>query len=433
MDVLHPAVVIKDETRPRAALPSSVPMAAHAANPPLEAQPTPLLTTAERLHSLDILRGVALFGMILVHFHQKMRLEVTGLEDLIAWAVWIFVEQKAWGIFAFLFGAGFAVFLRRLDARHAAVAAICLRRLGALAVFGVIAEVGFGFDILFTYACSGLILLLVRRWSTPALLLSAALAAMAQPVAAELTARRAWSTTTPLSPGTGETPAQAVDAAAHNGRYRDLLAARWRLFVASTLRDWRGLLPDSSLALFIVGLLAIRHRVLDEPRRHARLIVGWIVFGAASWLISWVILKPLTERSVPGSGWGLALGLGLVRDQWLCLAYIGAVVLLLAIVPGWNTRLAWVGRVGRMALTNYMMQVAVLDALASGYGAGLRLRPSHYALAASLLIAAEAAFSMAWLTRYRFGPMEWIWRTITYAHRQPLRHASRAPVVSVAG
>ena len=103
----------------------------------------------ERLDALDILRGLALFGMILVHFHQKTRREVSGLEDLIGWAVYIFVEQKAWGTFAFLFGVGFAILLRRLERRGAAAVSTYLRRMAALALFGVVAEVCFGFHILF--------------------------------------------------------------------------------------------------------------------------------------------------------------------------------------------------------------------------------------------------------------------------------------------
>ena len=78
----------------------------------------------ERLHALDILRGLALCGMVLVHFHQKMRRPVEGLEDLIGWGVYVFVEQKAWGTFAFLFGVGFAILLRRLDRRGAPVVTI---------------------------------------------------------------------------------------------------------------------------------------------------------------------------------------------------------------------------------------------------------------------------------------------------------------------
>src|SRR4051794_30550459 len=91
---------------------------------------------AERLHALDVLRGLALFAMILVHFHQKMRLDVSGIEDLIGWGVWVLVEGKAWATFAFLFGAGFAILLRRLDARGSAIGPIYLRRLAMLAVFG---------------------------------------------------------------------------------------------------------------------------------------------------------------------------------------------------------------------------------------------------------------------------------------------------------
>ena len=379
----------------------------------------------DRLHSLDILRGLALFGMILVHFHQNMRLEATGLEDLIGWIVWIFVEQKAWGTFAFLFGVGFAVLLRRLDARQAPVTALFLRRLAALAVFGVISEVAFGFTILYTYACWGVVLLVVRRWSTPALLLAAALAAMADPLVAEATALWAWWTGAPLPSRAFGALAEAVAEAEQHGDYVSVVTARWRLFVGTTPGDWRGLLPDTNLALFIVGLLAVRHGVIDQPLRHTRLVAGWMVFGAASWLIAWIVLQRMPEISIPGAGWPLVKGLG-VLDQWLCFTYIGAVLLLLARHPQWNAHLAFAGVTGRMALTNYMIQVAALDMLASGYGAGLKLRPYVYVAAAILLFAAEVAFSRAWLARFRFGPLEWIWRTTTYAQRQPLRRIDAA-------
>jgi uncharacterized protein len=58
--------------------------------------------------------------------------------------------------------------------------------------------------------------------------------------------------------------------------------------------------------------------------------------------------------------------------------------------------------------------------LSSGYGAALKLRPSAYVVAAIVLFAAEVVFSRAWLARFRFGPLEWVWRTATYARRQPL-------------
>jgi uncharacterized protein len=273
----------------------------HQTPPGPRAAPGPI-DSEQRLHALDVLRGFALFGMILVHFHQEMRLDASGLEDLIGWFVYVLVEQKAWGTFAFLFGSGFAILLRRLDARHLPVTTIYLRRLAALAALGVVAEVGFGFHILFTYACWGVALLVVRRWTTRALLVTAFVAVVARPAATEISA--AWVTWSgsSLAPWPGLTLRDAVDNAAAEGSYGELLAARWALFVATTPGGWRGLLPDVNVALFVLGLLAVRHRVIDEPARHARLIAGWMIAGALSWLLSW-------------SGLPYALGLGLVQDQ----------------------------------------------------------------------------------------------------------------------
>ena len=149
-----------------------------------------------------------------------------------------------------------------------------------------------------------------------------------------------------------------------------------------------------------------------------------MTFGAVSWALSWLLLPHLPAMPAPGAGWPLADGLGLIHDQWLCLTYIGGVVLLLAFRPAWTDRLAVFGDAGRLALTNYMLQAAVLDVLASGYGFALNLRPSVYAPAAVVFFGAEAAASRAWLTRYRFGPLEWLWRTVTYARFQPLRRSA---------
>jgi uncharacterized protein len=382
-------------------------------------RPAPIAVD-ERIHALDILRGLALFGMILVHFHQKMRVDATGLEDLIGWGVYVLVEQKAWGTFAFLFGVGFAVLLRRLDARGAPVTRIYLRRLGTLALFGVVAEVGFGFQILTAYAAWGLALLVLRRRSTRALLACAILAAAAGPVV------RALGVPSPWMAGARPALRQAVELAAQHGSYAALLSARWSLFVASLPHEWTDLLPDTNLALFILGLLAVRLGIVDRPKQHVRLIVGWMGFGVAAWALSWLALRNLPETGRPGLDQALSVGFGLVQDQWLCLAYIGAVLLLLAYRPVWTSRLAPVGQAGRMALTNYMLQAALLDLLASGYGFQVRLRPYLYAPAALACFAVVAAASVAWLRRYRFGPLEWVWRILTYAEPQPLRRLPAA-------
>jgi len=384
-----------------------------------------------RLHALDILRGLALFGMILVHFHQRMRVEVGGLEDLIGWAVWVLVEQKAWGVFAFLFGVGFAILLRRLEARGQPVVPIYLRRLAALAGFGLIAQICFGFTILLEYACWGVALLVLRRWPTRLLLVTAVLAASARPIFDELTALHAWHAGVALAPSPAAALARAAAEAAQQPHYAVLLHARWALFLGTLPHSVRDFLPDVNLALFIIGLLAVRHGVLDDPRRHARLIAGWMFGGLTAWALGWLVLYRVPELPIPGTRDPIAYGFGLVQDQWLCLTYVGAVVLLLTYRPEWTRRLAPVGLAGRMALTNYLIQAAVLDALASGYGFGLKIRPLVYLPAALVLFGLETVVSSAWLARYRYGPLEWLWRSITYARLQPLsRSPACAPGIS---
>ena len=136
------------------------------------------------------------------------------------------------------------------------------------------------------------------------------------------------------------------------------------------------------------------------------------------------MLRNIPTPAIPGADWPIAYGFGLVQDQWLCFTYIGAVVLLLAYRPVWTARLAAFGPPGRMALTNYMFQAAVLDIVSSGYGLDWKLRPYVYVVAAVLLFTVEALFSTAWLERFRFGPLEWVWRTLTYARYQPVRRAT---------
>jgi uncharacterized protein len=385
----------------------------------------------ERLHTLDILRGFALAGMILVHFHQRLEKPVTGAEDLIGWFVWIFVEQKAWGTFAFLFGVGFAVLLRRIEARGMPVVPLYLRRLAGLALFGIIAQVGLGFHVLFGYACWGLVLLAVRHWPTRTLLILALVAACVRPVIAETTTLYHWWSGTPLPPD-GPNLWAGAEATARLATYGATLAARWTLFLATVPQHWRDFLPTADLTLFILGLLAVRHRVFDDPLRHTRLIAGWATFGVSTWALWWVVLRNLPELSAPALDWPIKIGFGVVQDQWLTFGYVGAMVLLLAYRPRWLERLRPFGMAGRMALTNYILQAAVFDVVGSAYGFNLKFRPFVYIVAAPLLFAAQAAFSAAWLSRYRFGPLEWLWRCMTYARVQPLRRDRVAPVRVVA-
>jgi uncharacterized protein len=359
--------------------------------------------------------------MVVVHFHQRMRLEVGGIADLPGWFVYVFVEQKSWGTFAFLFGVGFALLLRRLEARNTPVVAVYLRRLGTLAAFGILSDVLFGFHILLSYACWGVALLLVRHWPTQALLALAALAAAVRPLVAECAALLGHPVTGVASTVTAPVRA-AVDAASQSSSFLALLDARWALFVATLPRGWYDVLPDINLALFLVGHVALRTGVFDDPLRHARVIRWGMVFGVVSWATSWVVLPYIPAPAAPGAAAPIVYGFGLLQDQWLCLTYIGAVVMALARHPAWRDRLGPIASAGRMALTNYMVQCAALDFLASGYGLRLRVAPLTGLVTAILLFSLLAFMSSWWLARFLYGPLEWLWRAATYLRMPPMRN-----------
>ena len=375
----------------------------------------------DRIHALDILRGFALWGMIVVHFHQRVHTEAEGVEGLVGWAVWVGIEAKSWATFAFLFGVGFAVLMRRLESRQAPVALFFLRRLVVLALFGIVAEAAFGFHVLLEYALWGVPLLFLHRLPTHWLLLTALVAAAANPVIRAGAALEWWpSVVTPASARTGAELWTAVQAADREGTFLPLLTARLELMQFKYFA-LPSLIPGATFVLFVLGLLAVRSGLIDDPRRHVRLIASWMAFGFASWALYWGVLFQIPDRRFAPIDWQVRYGFGVVTEQWLCFTFIGGILLLLAFRPMWRSRLAWVGAAGRMALTNYMLQAAALDYIVSKYGLSLRLRPAVGLIAAATLFAAEVLVSRWWLARYRFGPCEWIWRSLTYGSLQPMR------------
>jgi len=367
--------------------------------------------------------------MILVHVHQDLERPATSLEDVISWIIWVGVEQKSWATFAFLFGVGFALQLRRMEAKGAPVTSLYLRRLLGLALFGIPAYALFGFRILLDYAFWGVPLLLIRRWSTGSLLVAALFSVAALSLVEIAAGAHEWHT---LGRAGAEAAAKersavrsvgrdALNAAVTQSSYPVLFKARLRA-MRDDYSKWSFFVPGENLALFILGFLALRRGIFDAPKKHTRTIVAFMAGGLISWALWWLYLRQLSPDFVPSRiSAQLRNGLGVVREQWLAFTYIGGLVLLLAYRPAWERRFRALGLAGRMALTNYLIQIAVLDVLASGYGLGLRVRPAAVLVIAALLFGVEVGLSRLWLAHYRMGPAEWLWRWMTYGKPPAMR------------
>jgi uncharacterized protein len=407
-------------------------------DPPGQAAPR----ESGRIGALDVLRGIALLGMFLVHFNNNSSTG-TGLAGVYQKIVELFFDERFWTMFGILFGIGFAIQFRRADARGEPYTAKYLRRMAGLAVFGFIAHAVFGFNVLLGYAIWGVPLILFRKWSTPALIVALVMSATSGAVY-QITRATYGVATEGEKAYRAERAAVATENRAFNEAnikarnaksYPDVFVARlhhMRWFYV----QWFSFLPVNALTLFLLGVLGLRLGIFDHPEEHRRLIVSLMIFGAASWALSlWLWSLPNANPASPYLR-GVALnqfsdGYGLIRGPWLAFTYIGAVLLLVAHDQAWLRRLSAFGWTGRMALTNYMIQIAILDLAFAPYALGLTVSPLVGLAAAIALFLVDAAFSKWWLARYRYGPLEWLWRSITYARWQPLAfgasHAEAIP------
>ena len=386
--------------------------------PAVTPDPAPGPVAGDRILSLDILRGLALFGMFVVHFHARST-EPGGLEDLLRTLIWRLVESKSHGTFALLFGAGFAIQLRTAERRNRPFTAIYLRRLAVLLLFGVAAHAFFGFNVLVGYAVWGVPLLLIRKWSTRALIVTAGLSMASVGLYHLAYQRYLLRHGGPAAIEAAYESARAVASTVNGARalaerqdsYAALIAARLA-HMAWFYRQPFFFMPGATLTLFLTGVLLVRHGVFENPLAHSRVLTFLGAFG----LVSWLAANWLLERGGPD------LLFLVFHDQWLAFTYVSVALFLLARWPSLIGRLAPVGNAGRMALTNYLLQIATLDLLFSGYAIGLgRIRPAAGFALALACFGIEVGLSTLWLARFQFGPAEWLWRALTYGHMPPSR------------
>jgi uncharacterized protein len=396
--------------------------------------------TTGRIAALDILRGLAVFGMLLVHVNVYTA-PASGMGGAVERAIDVLVLGKAHTAFALLFGASFGLILLRADREGRPVTWAFLRRLAGIACFGVIAEGIFGYRVLIEYAACGVWLLVVRRWPPRALLaavvVSASLSGLYH-LAVPSEHRAPAVTISPSSAGRSglklSPERQAVEAAladewaAAGNSFTRLVAYRMKLVYwnwghVTWWPTWNGgrldigqLLrgaKDAPFVLFLVGLLAIKLGVFQRPLEHRGLILTAMAAGFASWVARQLWLPDL---ALMGRG-----------AEDLALVYIGGVLLLVASSTSIAKWLTLFAAVGRLALSNYLAQVALLSLVFDGYGLGLRDLAPIPALAVA--VAAFIGFALAsqiWLTRFRYGPAEWVLRGLTYLHFPPLRQDTGA-------
>ena len=373
---------------------------------------------SDRIDSIDALRGVALLGVLAINLVMEFRVSIfeqflpagrpaSPLDRAVETVLMLAVDLKAFALFSLLFGVGLAIQFEHLSASPRR-ALLLFRRLIVLLTFGLIHLcLIWNGDILTEYALAGLIVLPFLygpRWL---------LAGGAATFLGLYLAMQVWPPAG-LFPSFGsiQRDVQEANQIYATGSFGEVLAFRLReipLFVPLHIYMF-----PRTLGLFLFGAFVWRSGALRKPHQVLLFSTATGCIGLGAFLI-----LPGSSGAVAAMGIGkLATPLGTIL---LALGY-GALILAIANLASGKALLGWAAPLGRMAFTNYLAQSLIFGWIFYGYGLGLfGSIGAAKALAIGLAVyIAQVFFSAWWLGRYRYGPVEWLWRTLMYGTLQPM-------------
>ena len=402
----------------------------------------------ERILLLDVLRGVAIGGILIGNMQwfsgygmmpPSLTEALPVYDHVTRFLVHFFIEGKFYSIFSFLFGFGFALQIARAEERGDAKASLFKRRLFWLLIIGLLhAYLLWAGDILSVYAAMGFVLVLFRKKSNESLL-KWAFWLMVVPVIWYIVMYGLFLAFVPAEALAGFEAGQLkfwTDSLrkASQGSFIDIVTDFNLQYV---IGRYAGLVLQMRLpkilAMFLLGMYAYRVGIFQDLERNRELIRKAALAGLILGLIGNVAMASMAgnEAPFPPTSAGLA---GVVGYAFGVPGFAIGIIAAVAILwqrSGWRRLLEIFAPVGRMALTNYLLQTVVCVTIFYGYGFGRfgSFGAVRASAAALVIFAAQIALSTLWLKFFAFGPMEWIWRRLTYRTRLPLRIRSE-PAVS---
>ncbi|MCJ7825147.1 MAG: DUF418 domain-containing protein, partial [Anaerolineales bacterium] len=333
-----------------------------------------------------------------------------------------FVEAKFYSLFSFLFGWGMAIQLIRAQSRGTDFLPRYLRRLLVLLLIGVIhgTLIWVG-DILTLYAILGFLLLLFRKRS-PRFLFAASVSFLllsilfVLPIEAVQNFRARYIDITSFL-----SLQQYPDGLYLTGSYLEVTRRRIQDYL--NYNSYGIFSFGNVFGMFLLGLAVGKFGFFQNLGRYLpRIRKGiWITLAVGLVFNAVFVSATLWPDRFPTDYWQtIRVGARTIGAPALMLFYISAIILLYQ-RERWRRRLIRIAPVGRTALSNYLFQSVLLTMIFYSYGLGFygRIDPTAGLILTLLIYLLQIGLSAWWLDRYRFGPVEWVWRTLTYGFAQP--------------
>jgi uncharacterized protein len=379
-----------------------------------------------------MVRGFALFGVLLVNMYNfgAYAAEWGGFFDRISFTVMHSVfETKSWRLFSLLFGFGFSLQMLKAETQAASLG-FYFRRLVILLLIGMVHTLFYDGDILALYAALGILLLAFRKLETRFLLVLVVLLLAVSPVGnAILSANQG---TLELSTETAPTLAERREGHPYLGTVNEVIKTNATAMLRIIWTDPLG--SESSVAvfaMFLLGLYVGRRRILHDIPQHLPLVRKAFYWGlgagitsaVAEWLLGYHFGYTVFRANTASTGIRFLGDILFVYGSTALAVGYGAGIVLLAHGRKWMSALRLLENLGKMALTVYLSGTLMFTILFYGYGFGqlLLIGPTGVTAYAILFFSVQLVFCAWWLRRFRFGPMEWAWRSLTYWKVQPLR------------
>lgn len=374
----------------------------------------------QRIPLLDVLRGIALLGVLLANLHSFAYPRLNGIQEILNVLVSdILINTKFLSVLAILFGAGFYYQWRRLQGRSRDFKMYFAKRMGWLFIIGSIHAhlLWFG-DILRIYALCGLLLLLISignskkilRWSLIFAIPLTSLAFIAQQFTPYLTSDYPTS--------------EQIEWAFRNGGYLDIIRMNWAIDPIRHFQRDSILTLVSSFGKVLLGVWMASKGIFDHPANFGNLTRHWIAWGATIGLLSSAAFTALGKGFFElNSPWLL----------WVPFALAGGLLLhallYVAIAARWvGDGSSWIARglsaVGKMSLTNYLMQTVICIFLFYGIGLGWGSKIDYITMLGIgiVIFGGQVLLSICWLRYFKMGPVERLWRILSYPrHNQNLQ------------
>lgn len=397
-----------------------------------------------RIASMDAMRGIAVMGILVANlpafalpqaaYFSPLAAGGTGWADRCVWfATFVLVEGKMRGLFTLLFGASMLLVIEGAEAKGESAAAVHYRRMAVLLLIGLAHLYLFWWgDILAHYALVGAIAFLFVRMPTTGLL-AAALVLIGLQTVSDAMATLAYfgsaARDTPDRIATWNGFADAFGVPPAEALRREIAVARGG-FLAAARHRWEhelsplvalGLIGAQTLGAMLLGMAGYRSGFLTGGWERAR-YRRWALVCLGITVPFYVALACNTIAHGFAGPWVFVASI-LVAEPLRPVMVIGyaALFLLLLQPDGWRTRR--LAAVGRAAFTNYLGTTLLMTFIFSGWGLGQfgQWSRAQLYLLVPLAWAAMLAWSTPWLARYRYGPMEWLWRSLARGAWQPMR------------